>query len=62
MRNNTERPITCEVGSNYLVGNNPLDILDTCGRVLDDVVSKGQVPEKWDGKSAARIVELLLQG
>ncbi|MEZ4600307.1 MAG: UDP-N-acetylglucosamine 2-epimerase (non-hydrolyzing) [Syntrophotaleaceae bacterium] len=59
MRNNTERPITCEVGTNYLVGNNPEKILEAARRILNGEARKGQVPEKWDGKAAERIVDVL---
>lgn len=61
MRNNTERPITCEVGSNYLVGNNPKELFEIAGKILEGIAPKGKVPEKWDGKSAERIVEILLK-
>jgi len=61
MRPNTERPITCEVGSNKLVGNCNADILREAFDILDGEASPATVPEKWDGKSAQRIVEVLLQ-
>ncbi len=35
MRNNTERPITCEVGTNIMVGNRPEEILKQARDVLD---------------------------
>jgi UDP-N-acetylglucosamine 2-epimerase (non-hydrolysing) len=61
MRHNTERPITCEIGSNVIVGNDPAMILAAARKVLNGGASKGQVPEKWDGKAAERIVEVLLE-
>ncbi len=60
MRHNTERHITCEIGSNVLVGNAKDNILTAARKILDDKATKGQVPEKWDGHAAERIVEVLL--
>lgn len=60
MRKNTERPITCEVGTNTIVGNDPEKILAASRMVLDGRWRKGGIPEKWDGHAAERIVEWLL--
>ncbi len=60
MRPNTERPITCEVGSNIMVGNCKETILQEAFKVLNGDLPEGRIPEKWDGKSADRIVEILL--
>ena len=60
VRQNTERPITCEVGSNLLAGSAKERILE-CGRdIIHGRVASGSVPEKWDGAAARRIVEVLL--
>ncbi len=61
MRHNTERPITCEVGTNILVGNDPQAILNAARPIIAGRELKGAIPEKWDGKAAERIVEVLLQ-
>jgi UDP-N-acetylglucosamine 2-epimerase (non-hydrolysing) len=60
LRNNTERPITCEVGMNFIAGNSPERVLDTARRVLEKGVAGGGVPEKWDGRAADRIVQVLM--
>ncbi len=60
MRHNTERPITCEIGTNVIVGNDPDKILGASREVLNGEWKKGGVPEKWDGKAAERIVEVLV--
>jgi UDP-N-acetylglucosamine 2-epimerase (non-hydrolysing) len=60
MRPNTERPITCQIGTNVLVGTNPDKICEAAFRVLDGHLRKGCVPEKWDGHAAERIVDILL--
>lgn len=59
MRPNTERPITCSIGTNILVGNDPDHIRESAFAVLDGNVRKGRIPEKWDGRAAERIVEVL---
>jgi UDP-N-acetylglucosamine 2-epimerase (non-hydrolysing) len=60
MRNNTERPITCEVGTNVMVGNQPEEILKQAKNILSGTIKPGMVPEKWDGHAAERIVDNLL--
>jgi UDP-N-acetylglucosamine 2-epimerase (non-hydrolysing) len=61
MRNNTERPITGEEGTNILVGNAGGAILDAARNILQGKAGAGRVPEKWDGRAAERIVDVLLE-
>jgi len=61
MRNNTERPVTCEVGTNVLVGNDPAAILAAARPILAGQAVSGRVPELWDGHAAERIVAVLLR-
>lgn len=60
LRHNTERPITCEVGTNTIVGNRRDDILKHASAVLEGKHLNGKIPEKWDGKAAERIVQILV--
>jgi UDP-N-acetylglucosamine 2-epimerase (non-hydrolysing) len=60
LRHNTERPITCEEGTNVIVGNSRKKILEAADHVLNGEFQKGAIPEKWDGKAAERIVDILL--
>jgi len=61
LRNTTERPVTIEVGTNYLVGDN-LDLAyELAEKVLKGDYKKGQVPELWDGKASERIVKTLME-
>ena len=60
MRPNTERPITCELGSNILVGTDPQRIVREARSILDGHTRLGAIPEKWDGCAGERIVEVLL--
>jgi UDP-N-acetylglucosamine 2-epimerase (non-hydrolysing) len=61
MRPNTERPITCEIGTNVLVGTDPLRIVREATSILDGQARVGTIPEKWDGHAARRIVDILLK-
>jgi UDP-N-acetylglucosamine 2-epimerase (non-hydrolysing) len=60
MRSNTERPITCSVGTNVLVGSDPERIRSAAFAALDCPPGVGSIPEKWDGHTAERIVNVLL--
>jgi len=60
LRENTERPITCEEGTNVVVGNKRENILAAARKILDGNAQPGGIPEKWDGKAAERIVDVLL--
>jgi len=59
LRENTERPITCEIGTNRLVGNDSRSILEEFGKVMNGGWKKGNIPPKWDGRAAERIVHVL---
>jgi UDP-N-acetylglucosamine 2-epimerase (non-hydrolysing) len=60
LRENTERPITCELGTNILAGTQPDRILQLAMRVLDSPPPVNRVPEKWDGHTGGRIADVLL--
>ena len=60
LRHNTERPITSDVGTNVIVGNDKQKILAAANSVLNGTAKKGRVPDKWDGKAAQRIVDVLI--
>jgi UDP-N-acetylglucosamine 2-epimerase (non-hydrolysing) len=60
LRNNTERPVTVEQGTNELVGLDPERIIRAGLRLLAEPRPATRVPELWDGKAAARIVDILL--
>lgn len=59
IRENTERPITIDEGSNVLVGTDPARIIAEVRKVLSGEGKKGRRPLQWDGKAAERIVEIL---
>ena len=61
IRENTERPITVEKGSNVLVGTDPVQILNEAHKILRGEGKKGCRPDMWDGKAAERIVKILVK-
>jgi len=57
MRENTERPITVDVGSNVLAGTRPETVkLHIDAALQNGAAKKAAVPELWDGRAAVRIV------
>ncbi|HEY8709582.1 MAG TPA: UDP-N-acetylglucosamine 2-epimerase (non-hydrolyzing) [Burkholderiaceae bacterium] len=61
MRDNTERPITVEQGTNTLVGTDRAAILTGVAEILAGRGKRGRVPELWDGHAAQRIAADLSQ-
>ena len=62
IRDNTERPITVEVGTNTVVGRAPERILSVFQDIMSGRYKKGNIPPLWDGNAAKRIVDVLLTG
>jgi UDP-N-acetylglucosamine 2-epimerase (non-hydrolysing) len=62
LRHNTERPVTVEQGTNVVVGMDPRRIIEAALEVLAAPTQAGRVPELWDGRAAARIVDVLTRG
>jgi UDP-N-acetylglucosamine 2-epimerase (non-hydrolysing) len=60
LRNSTERPVTCEMGTNILAGTDPDHIRQVLCSVLSKPKHAARVPPKWDGKAGQRIAEVLL--
>ena len=61
IRENTERPVTVDIGTNHLVGTTPSAILAASREILAGKGKKGVVPPLWDGRAAERIVDILMQ-
>src|SRR5579872_619117 len=59
VRNNTERPITVTVGTNVLVGQNPVALTAEVSKVLGGNAKPGAIPPLWDGHAAQRIADVL---
>jgi UDP-N-acetylglucosamine 2-epimerase (non-hydrolysing) len=60
-RDTTERPETCEIGTNVLVGSSPEKIEAAFATLFSGKWKKGQSPELWDGKASQRIVDQLIK-
>jgi UDP-N-acetylglucosamine 2-epimerase (non-hydrolysing) len=59
LRQNTERPVTLEAGTNTLVRGSAGEIMAAIERVLEGRRKPARMPEKWDGQAAQRIVAIL---
>ena len=61
LRDNTERPETCAIGTNELIGTDPKNIAPTLQTLYAGKWKKGAIPPLWDGHTSERIIEILLQ-
>jgi UDP-N-acetylglucosamine 2-epimerase (non-hydrolysing) len=59
LRDNTERPETCNIGTNELLGTDPKNIAPAMARLFSGDWKKGEIPELWDGKTSGRIISIL---
>ena len=59
MRNNTERPITVELGTNQIVGLQRENIIACLHRIMRGERSDASTPPLWDGRAAERVVDIL---
>jgi len=60
LRENTERPITIEMGTNILAGTNKESILKAYKERIEKRGKNIVVPPKWDGRVSQRIWEIIL--
>jgi UDP-N-acetylglucosamine 2-epimerase (non-hydrolysing) len=56
LRDSTERPETCTIGTNELLGTDPKSIAPAFRKLFSGQWKKGAIPELWDGKTSIRIV------
>jgi UDP-N-acetylglucosamine 2-epimerase (non-hydrolysing) len=59
LRPNTERPITCSVGTNTLVPFDLSVIKNLVESIENENYKKGEIPLLWDGNATKRILEIL---
>ncbi len=60
LRDNTERPETCTIGTNELIGTDPDAIPPILEKLFMGEWKKGDIPELWDGNTSEKIVEIML--
>ncbi len=60
IRENTERPVTVEIGTNHLAGTDPVAVVAAAGKILSGKAKRGKVPPLWDGKASERIADAIL--
>ena len=59
LRENTERPITIEIGTNQLIGMDMNLLKSKVDEILNGRTIQGNIPPLWDGKTSSRIVEVI---
>jgi len=59
MRENTERPVTVDTGTNILAGSDKNLLMENLDAVLANNFKKGERPPFWDGHAAQRIVSII---
>jgi UDP-N-acetylglucosamine 2-epimerase (non-hydrolysing) len=57
LRENTERPVTIEMGTNYLVGTDLQQLDKVIDLILQNKSKTGRIPPLWDGRAAERICQ-----
>ena len=60
LRDNTERPETCTVGTNMLIGTKPEAIKPALDKLFAGEWKQGAIPALWDGHTSERIIDILL--
>jgi UDP-N-acetylglucosamine 2-epimerase (non-hydrolysing) len=61
LRENTERPVTVEMGTNQVVGTDPEKIVAAYQKVVAKQLPSPRTPPLWDGRAAERIVEIIVE-
>jgi len=61
LRDTTERPITITHGTNVLVWNDTQKIIREASNILAGKSKKAKIPALWDGKTAERIINILIK-
>lgn len=61
LRENTERPVTTEIGTNVICGLDEKFIIKKIKEIESGKFKKGKIPKLWDGNAAERVVKVLLE-
>lgn len=60
LRNSTERPETCTIGTNELVGDDIQKLKLSIQSIIKGTWKKGGIPPLWDGMTSGRIIDVLI--
>jgi UDP-N-acetylglucosamine 2-epimerase (non-hydrolysing) len=60
LRHNTERPITEELGTNILVGDDMVRLRSELSKILMGNAKRGAIPPLWDGRASERIADVIV--
>lgn len=61
LRENTERPVTCELGTNRLAGTCPKEIVLAYREAIARSEWDSRIPPLWDGHAAERIKQIIVE-
>ncbi len=61
LRHNTERPITEELGTNILVGDDTAKLKSELSKILAGNAKQGTIPPLWDGRASERIADVIVR-
>jgi UDP-N-acetylglucosamine 2-epimerase (non-hydrolysing) len=61
LRHNTERPVTTEIGTNILVGNDTAKLRSELSKILAGNGKRGAIPPLWDGQASERIADVIVR-
>ncbi|MCW5860977.1 MAG: UDP-N-acetylglucosamine 2-epimerase, partial [Caldilineales bacterium] len=61
VRANTERPITVEMGTNILVGQDMARLRREIDAIARGQAKSGRIPPLWDGHAGKRIADIITQ-
>ncbi len=61
LRDNTERPVTYELGTNTITGLNEKAVRKAISQIEKGTYKSGRIPKFWDGRASERIVKILLE-
>ena len=59
LRENTERPITVQIGTNNVIGLRKENIIKSSLNIINGIAKKGRIPALWDGRTSQRIIHIL---
>jgi UDP-N-acetylglucosamine 2-epimerase (non-hydrolysing) len=59
VRENTERPVTVDLGTNILVGRDMTKLVSETRKIVRGQGKRGSIPPLWDGKAGERVARVV---